>query len=305
MSADPGPHPDPPPSSTGEGTAAARPLKAPLAEGGGGLGGGPTRPFPSNIPPRSPILLRFFGRVMAHAMRRAFHAVRLARPGWPELPADRPAIVCLNHPSWWDPAFLIVMATTGFRDRPGYGPIDVAGLARYPFLGRIGLFGIEPTGARGAATFLRTAGAILEHPDAMLWVTAEGAFTDPRRRPVVLRPGLAHLVRRTPRAVVVPLALEYPFWNERTPEALARFGTPLDAARFEGRRAGAVNARLTRALEETMDALAGDALSRDPERFLRVVGGTVGVGGVYDLWRRGRAWATGRPFQPGHGEPER
>ena len=237
---------------------------------------------------------------MARAMRRNFHAIRLAKPGWPDLPPHRPVIVYLNHPSWWDPAFLIVMATSRFRDRPGYGPIDVAGLARYPFLGRLGLFGIDPNGLSGATAFLRTAGAILNDPDAMLWITAEGAFTDPRRRPVALRPGLAHLVRRTPGAVVVPLALEYPFWNERTPEALARFGTPVDAAVFEGWRVETLNARLTHALEDTMDALAEDALSRDPDRFIRVVGGTVGVGGLYDLWRRGRAWATGRPFEPGH-----
>jgi len=241
---------------------------------------------------------------MARAMRRSFHAIRLAKPGWPELPPDRPVIVYLNHPSWWDPAFLIVMATTRFVGRPGYGPIDVAGLARYPFLGRLGLFGIEPNSAQGAITFLTTAGRILKQPDAMLWITAEGAFTDPRHRPVALRPGLAHLVRRSPGAVVVPLALEYPFWNERTPEALARFGTPVDAAVFEGWRVDTLNARLSHALEDTMDALAGDALSRDPGRFIRVIGGTAGVGGVYDLWRRGKAWATGRPFDPAHGASE-
>ncbi|WP_448203295.1 lysophospholipid acyltransferase family protein [Azospirillum sp. sgz302134] len=237
-------------------------------------------------------------------MRRSFHAVRLAKPGWPNLPAGRPVIVYTNHPSWWDPAFMIVMGTTRFAARPGYGPIDVAGLTRYPFLGRIGLFGIEPHSAQGAATFLRTARRILDVPDAMLWITAEGAFTDPRRRPVQLRPGLAHLVRRVPDAVVVPMAFEYPFWDERTPEALARFGTLVDAALFEGWRVETLNAHLTHALEDTMDSLAEDAQSRDPERFIRVIGGTVGVGGVYDLWRRGRAWATGRRFDPGHGGAE-
>jgi integrase len=37
---------------------------------------------------RSPAMVRFFGRVMARAMRRSFDAVRLAQPGWPRL-ADR------------------------------------------------------------------------------------------------------------------------------------------------------------------------------------------------------------------------
>ena len=255
-------------------------------------------------PRRSVPLVRFFGGVMARTMRRRFHGVRLARPGWPELPPERPVIVCLNHPSWWDPAFLIVLATTRFAGRPGYGPIDADMLARYPFLGRIGLFGIEPGTVSGATAFLRTGLAILRDLDAMLWITAEGAFTDPRVRPVRLRPGVAHLVRRASEAVIVPLALEYPFWEERTPEALARFGAPLDAAVFAGVEAATINDHLTIALQDTMDALAADAISRDPARFLRLLDGRVGVGGVYDLWRRGRAWLAGRPFHAGHGAPE-
>lgn len=253
---------------------------------------------------RSPWLCRFFGGAMARAMRRSFHGVRLARPGWPDLPAGRPAIVYLNHPSWWDPAFLIVLGTTRFADRPGFGPIDAAALARYPFLGRVGLFGIVPDSLPGAAVFLRTACRVLADPRAMLWITAEGAFTDPRRRPVALRPGLSHLLPRVPGAVVVPLALEYPFWNERTPEALARFGAPIDAGGLIGTNPASVNARLSAALEETMDALAADAMSRDPARFIPLLEGTAGVGGVYDAWRRGRAWLSGRPFHPGHGTPD-
>ena len=275
-------------------------MTAPIGTASGGTAA--TRTDPVGL--RSPTLCRFFGHVMARAMRRGFHAVRLARPGWPELPRDRPVVVYLNHPSWWDPAFLIVMGTTRFRDRPGYGPIDAEMLDRYRFMRRLGLFGVTP-GLRGAATFLRTARRVLADPRAMLWITAEGRFTDPRSRPVTLMPGLAHLVRHEPTAVVVPLALEYPFWDERTPEALACFGRPMEAASLAGMPVEALNEHLARRLEETMDALAKDAASRDPERFLPVLRGTAGVGGVYDVWRRARAALAGRTFHAGHGAPER
>lgn len=248
---------------------------------------------------RSPAMTAFFGHIMARRMRRTFHALRLAGPGWPALPADRPAVVCLNHPSWWDAALLIVLWTTRFRDRPGYAPIDAAMLRRYRFMARIGMFGIEP-GRAGAATFLRTGERLLRTPGTMLWITAEGAFTDPRRRPVRFRAGLAHLVRRVPEALVVPLALEYPFWNESTPEALARFGEPVEAAAFAGRSPEEITAALERRLEATMDALALDAQSRDPGRFVTLLDGRAGVGGVYDLWRRARAWTRGRRFDPRH-----
>lgn len=249
---------------------------------------------------RSRLRCWFFGGIMARRLRRGFHAVRLARPGWPVLPPGRPVIVYLNHPSWWDPALLIMMGTTRFRGRPGYGPIDAEMLRRYRFMRRLGLFGLEP-GRAGAVAFLRNAERILADPRAMLWITAEGAFTDPRCRPVTLRPGIAHLVRRMPSALVVPLAVEYPFWDERTPEALMRFGEPMDAAVLAGLPVPEIGAELEARLEAVMDQLALDAQSREPARFLTLIDGTVGVGGVYDLWRRARAWAGGRAFSPAHG----
>lgn len=249
---------------------------------------------------RSPALCRFFGFAMARAMRRDFHGVRLAGEGWPTLADDRPAIVYTNHPSWWDPAFLIVMASTRFRDRLSFGPIDAAMLQKYRFMARIGLFGVEQGSRAGAAAFLKTSLDLLDDPRTMLWITAEGRMTDPRARPVHLAPGLAHLVRRAPRAVVVPLALEYPFWDERTPEALARFGPLRPAEDLAGRDIGTIDADLTRALEHQMDLLAEDALARDSARFRTILDGTVGVGGIYDLYRRARAALTGRRFDPAH-----
>jgi hypothetical protein len=62
------------------------------------------------------------------------------------------------------------------------------------------------------------------------------------------------------------------------------------------------NRRLERALEDTLDRLAAEAESRDPSAFEPLLAGRAGVGGVYDLWRRLRAYATGRTFHPGHRE---
>ena len=35
---------------------------------------------------------------------------------------------------------------------------------------------------------------------------------------------MAHLARRVPGAVILPMAVEYTFWNESRAEALVRFG---------------------------------------------------------------------------------
>jgi 1-acyl-sn-glycerol-3-phosphate acyltransferase len=243
-------------------------------------------------------MVAFFIRIMTGQMRSSFRAVRLARPGLPELPRDRPLIVYSNHPSWWDPAFVILLQGRLFPDRHGYGPIDEAMLRRYGFFRRIGLFGVEPDSRAGALRFLSTSRAILAEPHRMLWVTAQGRFADPRERPLQLRPGVAHLMARMPVAVAVPLALEYPFWSEKRPEALACFGAPLDGREEGDAQAWAL--RLEGALTACCDRLAALARARDPGAFDNLIAGRAGVGGVYGAWQRARALARGERHRPDH-----
>jgi 1-acyl-sn-glycerol-3-phosphate acyltransferase len=183
--------------------------------------------------------------------------------------------------------------------------MDAAALSKYSFFARIGAFGIDPSTRRGAANFLATSRGILATDGASLWITAQGEFSDPRSRPVELRRGVAHLIRNLERGRVVPLAVEYPFWNERAPEALARFGPSLHLADEPDRSTEEWNATLTARLTETMNALADEAISRDPNRFRTLVLGRAGVGGLYDRWRRVKAWSRGRTFDPAHGEDRR
>jgi hypothetical protein len=61
----------------------------------------------------------------------------------------------------------------------------------------------------------------------MLWLTAQGEFRDVRERPAGLKNGLGALLARVKKGTVLPLALEYPFWSEKKPEAHLAFGTPI------------------------------------------------------------------------------
>ena len=254
-------------------------------------------PVPLPVARRSPALAWFFSGVMARAMRRSFRAVRLLAPGLPPLPPGRPLVIYSNHPSWWDPAFYMALHPRLFPGREGYGPIEAAQLRRYRFFARVGLWGVEE-GRAGAASFLRTAEAILQDPARVIWMTAQGRFADPRERPLRLRAGLSHLLARAPHAIVLPLALEYPFWGERRPEALAHFGPPLDGA--EGLGAAAWAARLEEALTEACDRLAAASAARDPSAFVTILDGRRGVCGPYGLWQRLLALLTGRRHDPDH-----
>jgi 1-acyl-sn-glycerol-3-phosphate acyltransferase len=257
------------------------------------------------LPPFSHRLNGWFMWYVRRYLRRHFHAVRLLAgpdggPGFPDLRGE-PVLVATNHPGWWDPLVFLLAGAALYPERMTYGPIDAAALGKYKFLERIGFIGIEPGTWRGSARFLRMARAALERTDVMFWITAQGEFTDPRARPIAIRPGVGHAVAAARRGVVVPFAVEYPFWSERCPEAVAAFGPAVRIADFPGRSAEEWTDLLATELTATQDRLAAAAIARDPAAFRSLLVGRTGVGPAYDTIRRVGAWLRGQRFDPSHG----
>lgn len=242
----------------------------------------------------APLRVSLYARAAERDLARHFHAVRLSKSQRPDSVAARgkPLILYFNHPSWWDPLIGLLIAQHIFPERRHYAPIDVGAPSRHRFFERLGFFGVEAGTPRGARRFLTLAQTILARPDAALWVPAEARLSDPRERPVQLRSGIGHLASRVRQAVVLPLALEVPFWDEPLPEALARFGeeVPIGDADLGASDWTAV---LENQLESTLDALAAESLARDSSRFETLVdGGVAAAGGVSGIWRRFKARLT-------------
>jgi 1-acyl-sn-glycerol-3-phosphate acyltransferase len=255
-------------------------------------------PSPSPVALRSPRWLGFFHWVFQRRARAGLEAVRLARWGQPAM-APGPMVVFANHPSWWDGVAFMLLSQALFPGRALYVPMAAEALARYPFMRRLGVFGVAP-GPRGAAGFLRVAEEVLASSGAMLWINAPGRFMDPRERPLPMAPGLSRLPELAPAASFLPLALDYPFWGEAKPEMLAAFGPPIAAAALLAEDRARRSETLARALVTTMDRLTEDAISRDPARFTTLLAGRQGMGGAYQLWQHLRALARGEAFDPRH-----
>lgn len=252
------------------------------------------------MPNYVPWLVRWFQRYSRKYAAKHFHAVRLAK-GSAAIPKEdgEPLLFVTNHPSWWDviTAFIISSTIPEYRH---YAPMDSVMLKKYGIFKRLGLFGVEQT-PRGAAIFIRTVKAIFTNSHHALWVTAQGRFADARERPIDLRPGIGAAASRLTTGWVIPIAMEYPFWNERTPELLIRIGQPICIADhpYESQRWLEL---ITHRLTETMDSLASDSISRDASRFEDLIKGRVGVGGVYDWWRSLVARLRGKKVDLGHSE---
>lgn len=242
---------------------------------------------------RSPLVTRFFGKLFERDLKASFHAIRCSGP----IPArSGPLVIFANHPSWWDGEIFAWLGTTMFPDRRSFVPIEAAMLERYRFFRKLGAFGVTPD-YTGATTFLAVGEAVLGLEDGLLLVNAEGRFRDVRERPLQVAAGLAHLAKRQPTARFISLAIEYVFWDERRPNLLLRFGEPVSAEtiRVQGQPV------LREALTATMDALAADAVTRDPGRFTTLLAGKTRINPVYDGWRRAKALLRGQRFDPAHG----
>jgi 1-acyl-sn-glycerol-3-phosphate acyltransferase len=255
---------------------------------------------PVALPRRWFWLMWLFRRYTIRYVRKHFHAVRLSRSSslFPPV-GEGPLLIVLNHPAWWDPMICIVLASL-MRERDQFAAIDARAVERYAFFKRLGFVGVDSHSLRGAAGFLRMGATILAAPNRAFWVTAQGRFTDVRERPLSLASGVGHLAARLTRGVVLPIALEYAFWTERTPEALVRVGEPLrvqDHANLSGKEWIAL---IEEALTRNLDDLNAETVSRDPAKFITLLDGRSGVGGPYDLWRRFRAWLRGEKFDPSH-----
>ena len=235
-----------------------------------------------------------FERIVRRHLRRHFRSVMTQNVERLQH-ANGPLIVYLNHASWWDPMVCILLARTLLPERSHYAPIDAESLKKYPILRKIGMFPVELASVRGAAEFLSRSQAILRS-GGVLWLTPQGQFADVRE-PVHFKGGLAALAARLPDVSLVPLAMEYPFWNERLPEALVRFGEPFAV--------GVVDAAVTQfqaeeVLRVEMQELKKVSCARDANSFSVLLSGGRGIGSAYAIPMRLRALLTGRKFNPDH-----
>ncbi len=248
------------------------------------------------VPRISPLVLRFFRRVVRRYFRRHFRAVHVQHQAYLR-DSQGPLIIFANHSSWWDPMLLVLLGQMLLPERKHYAPMDARALEQYPVLRKIGIFPIEMTSPRGAAQFLRTSTAILKE-GGVLWMTPQGRFADPRKLPLAFKPGLASLAQRLPAVPLIPMAIEYTFWDERLPEALVHFAAPVQVS------SEASNAQSTRALEDAlagaMLALQAAAISRDSGVFTTLVSGARGTGGAYAVIRRIQALLSGTHVKLDH-----
>jgi len=202
---------------------------------------------------------------------RVLHDERLA-----EVCEDAPLIVIANHPSWWDPVPLLHLQMLSLPRRVAYFPTESNALQQAKHLTKLGSFPLSSGSVSGTRRFMQDCKYIFSSPDAVLWVTPEGLFSDPRKRPLELRRGLASLISRSNKVTVIPLAIEYTLWESKELEVLTSWGEPIRIEDGTQRTTNEWHAVLTTSLTRTMDELAEISIKREHWKFRVVVYGRLG-----------------------------
>jgi 1-acyl-sn-glycerol-3-phosphate acyltransferase len=221
-----------------------------------------------DVPQISAPALWFFRWIVRGYLRTHFTAVRISHDSNLANLRDKQLIIYGNHASWWDPMICVRAAQVLMPDRKHYAPMDEESLRNHPILSHIGIFGVKKDSRRGAAQFLRIGQSVVEAGD-VLWVTPQGRFADARERPLAFKSGLAMLATKIQGGcTVLPLAMEYVFWDERKPEVLMHFGEPVQVS---GSDVQGSTQQLEARLLESMEHLKKLAIARNPSAF-RVLG---------------------------------
>ncbi|MBM3963529.1 MAG: hypothetical protein FJ308_00450 [Planctomycetes bacterium] len=96
----------------------------------------------------------------------------------------------------------------------------------------------------------------------------------------------------------MPLAIEYPFWEEPRPMVLVRFGEPVT---FDGgNNKKHCSAKLEEAMRANQKDLAQCVIHRRIEAFEYLIPPRAARTSWYDTMRSWSAWFQGRPFDPRH-----
>ncbi|MBM4281282.1 MAG: hypothetical protein FJ137_11175 [Deltaproteobacteria bacterium] len=188
------------------------------------------------------------------------------------LVGQRPVLFCVNHVSWWDPFVLILLDEALGAD--SYALMDDVNLARLPFFRAVGALPIAVEGGAVARRQLDDAVRTLDRPERALWIFPQGRQRAAHLRPLGFKQGVRLIAARAQKAgaVIVPVALAFPWRQAPAPSVVVRFGAPVDPADTGGDELTAhVEARVAAMLDDidaAIDRAGGDRSARGPGQAL-------------------------------------
>jgi chlorobactene lauroyltransferase len=195
-----------------------------------------------------------------------------------------PVILYGNHSCWWD-AVTPLLLSYGYFGHDSYAMMEEKQLVRYRFFQRIGCFSVRRDNARSALRSIAYATELLKGTDRALWIFPQGELTSIDQRPLQFFSGAARLMLALEHCWAVPVAFRYEFIGQERPEIFASFGEPWRFQGDDNADIGEMTSRLEALVEEELDRVREDIVTRNFASYETIVRGRVSVNERFDTVR--------------------
>ncbi|MFN3198118.1 MAG: lysophospholipid acyltransferase family protein [Bradymonadia bacterium] len=200
------------------------------------------------IPARKgPRFNRWFSKQAEGRIHKTFGRVySRGLDGFEAASREGPILLVSNHSAWWD-SMLIIWLVNRPLSLDGYAMMDAKNLRKFPFLGKVGAYGVELDQSGDGPEAIAYGADLLDRPGRMVLVYPQGRERPLNVRPLGFRRGAAVMAAQVvaaggPPLQVVSLGARYVFGPREAPDVYLAFGpavTPavgLDEASIEQER---------------------------------------------------------------------
>ena len=177
-----------------------------------------------------PFIRKLFAGFVRFLVRRHFSRLTLLGPV-PCLDDGFPWIFVANHMSWWDGFFLWSLQRQLAPQRRIYTVMLAREYVKLRLFRWIGALPLEPSSSASLRYLFRFVENLDQTSQKKPWILSffpQGEIRPMATRPLHMRRGWQGLVKRVPKALILPVALHIEPSNKRRPQAWIKIGTPLE-----------------------------------------------------------------------------
>lgn len=199
--------------------------------------------------------------------KRRFHSFRISGlQNLKEKDPRIPLIIYPNHSSWWDGLTAFEVSRTAHLD--SFVMMEEKQLKSLSLFRRIGAFSVIRENPREAVRSINYAAELLcQNSQRTLWIFPQGEILPNEIRPLQFFHGLARIIEKIEKCLIVPLAMRYEFFGTYKPEILVKVGLPKVLSVEKSFSAKEKTVEFENYLTETLDELKTDILTKNLQSY--------------------------------------
>lgn len=168
-------------------------------------------------------LIFFFRKYFKYSFKRNFFRINLKGKKLLESAISKsksseiPVILILNHPNWWDAAF-VTHFSYNYMKMDGYCFMEYKQMKDFKFFNRIGAVPIIREDAEYSVKSLNFVVDSIKNKSRLAVIFPQAELTHNSKKPYKFFPGFYYLMKKAGKGIIICGFLDYRFTTEQRPE---------------------------------------------------------------------------------------